>query len=187
MFNFTKPIICAINGAAVGMGATLTLAADFRLASTSAKFAFPFVRRGIVPESASSWFLPRIVGIGQALDWMLTGRTFPATEALEGGLVRSLHEPEDLLPMANALAREIVENAAPVSVALTRQLLWKMLEAEHPAEAHRLDSMAMFARSRSDDVKEGISSFLEKRPPLFREQISSGMPDFYPWWPSSSN
>lgn len=185
MFDFTKPVICAINGAAVGMGATLTLAADFRLASTASKFAFPFVRRGIVPESASSWFLPRIVGISRALDWMLTGRTFPATEALEGGLVQSLHEPEDLLPAANALAREIRENAAPVSVALTRQLLWKMLEADHPAEAHRLDSMGMFARSRSDDVKEGIASFLEKRPPRFRDRVSNGMPAFYPWWPFS--
>ncbi len=182
MFDLNKPVICAINGAAAGMGATMTLAADIRIASTTAKFALPFVRRGIAPESASSWFLPRIVGISQALEWMLSGRTFPATEALAGGLVRSLHDPADLMSAAVAIAREIADNAAPVSVALTRQLLWRMLGADHPMEAHRIESRAVFARGRSKDIREGVDSFLERRLPHFGETVSGDMPSFFPWW-----
>jgi enoyl-CoA hydratase/carnithine racemase len=153
------------------------------LASTSSKFSLPFVRRGIVPESASSWFLPRIVGISRALDWTMTGRTFDSEEALQSGLVRSLHEPADLIPAARRLALEIVENAAPVSLALTRQLMWRMLGAEHPMEAHKIESRGVFSRSRSRDMREGVSSFLEKRPPRFTDRVSSDMPPFYPWWP----
>lgn len=182
MFDLDKPVICAINGPAAGMGVTLTLAADIRLASTSAKFAFPFVRRGIVPESASSWFLPRIVGIGRATDWMLSGRTFPAAEALAAGLVHGLHEGEELIAAAERFAHDIVENTAPVSVALTRHLLWKMLGADHPMEAHRIDSRALFARSTSEDAQEGVNSFKEKRRPDFPGRTSIDMPPFFPWW-----
>lgn len=166
MYECLKPIIFAINGPAAGMGVTMSLAADFRLASTSSKFSLPFVRRGIVPESAASWFLPRLVGIARALDWTLTGRTFAADEALASGLVRSLHEPADLLPAATVLAREIVDYAAPVSVALTRQLMWRMLGADHPMEAHRIEvaacsrapSRTMFARECAAFSKSGHRS-----------------------------
>ena len=184
IFDCLKPVIAAINGPAAGMGVTMTLPADFRLASTTSKFSLPFVRRGIVPESASSWFLPRIVGISRALDWTMTGRTFDAAEALQSGLVRSLHEPGGLMAAANALAREVAENAAPVSLALTRQLMWRMLGAEHPMDAHRIESRGVFARSKSRDIREGVSSFLEKRPPKFTDRVSSDMPSFYPWWRS---
>jgi len=182
MFDLDKPVVCAINGPAAGMGVTLTLAADIRLASTSAKFAFPFVRRGIVPESASSWFLPRIVGIGRAIEWMLSGRTFPAAEALAAGLVHGLYEDEELIAAAEHYARDIVENTAPVSVALTRHLLWKMLGADHPMDAHRIDSRALFARSASADAEEGVNSFKEKRRPDFPGRTSTDMPPFFPWW-----
>jgi enoyl-CoA hydratase/carnithine racemase len=182
MFESVKPIIVAFNGPAAGMGVTLALAADMRLASTAAKFTLPFARRGIIPESASAWFLPRIVGIAQALEWTMTGRTFSAQEALAGGLVRSLHEPQDLLPAARALALEIAANTAPVSVALTRQLLWRMLSADHPMRAHQWDSRCLQSRIQSSDVREGVASFLEKRPPHFHDRVSVDMPSFYPWW-----
>jgi enoyl-CoA hydratase/carnithine racemase len=161
----------------------MTLPADVRLASAAARFGFVFARRGIVLEAASSWFLPRVVGISRAMEWAATGRVFGADEALAGGLVRSVHEPDDLLPAAYALAAEIVDNAAPVSVALTRQLLWRMLGADHPMAAHQVDSRAMLARGRSDDAKEGVGAFLEKRAARFPDRVSTGMPDFYPWWP----
>ena len=180
IFDCLKPVIAAINGPAVGVGITMTLPMDFRLASTSAKIGFVFSRRGIVPEACSSWFLPRLVGISQALEWCYTGRVFGADEALEGGLVRSIHEPDELLPAAWALAAEIVENAAPVSVALTRRMLWDMLTADHPMEAHRVDSRGILARGRSADVREGVESFLEKRPAVFTDRVSDGLPDIFP-------
>jgi len=177
-----KPVIAAVNGAAVGVGATMLLPMDIRLASTAARFGFPFVRRGIVPEACSSWFLPRAVGMQRAMEWVATGRVFPAQEALTAGLVRSLHAPEDLLPAARALAAEMVREAAPVSVALARQMMWQMLGADHPMEAHRQESRLLFHRGRSEDVKEGVTAFLEKRPPLFRERVSADMPPGFPWW-----
>lgn len=183
IFASLKPVIVAVNGPAVGIGVTMTLPADVRLASTSARFGFVFARRGIVPEAASSWFLPRVVGISRAMEWVATGRVFDAEEARAGGLVRSLHEPEDLLPAAYALAREIADNTAPVSVALARQMMWRMLGADDPMEAHRLDSRAVAARGVSADAKEGITSFLEKRPPRYPDRVSSDMPAFFPWWP----
>ena len=180
IFDSTKPVIAAINGPAVGVGITMTLPMDIRLAADSAKMGFVFTRRGIVPEAASSWFLPRIVGISRAMEWAATGRVFGAEEALEGGLVRSLHPPDELLDAARALAREIVENTAPVSVALARRLMWDMLGAEHPMAAHRADSRAMLARGQSADVREGVSSFLEKRSPSFPDKVSDGLPDVVP-------
>jgi enoyl-CoA hydratase/carnithine racemase len=182
IFECLKPVIGAINGASVGIGTTMQLPMDMRLASTQARFGFVFARRGIVPEAASSWFLPRIVGISRALEWCETGRIFGADEALAGGLVRSVHEPDDLLPAAYALAAEIVENAAPVSIALTRQMLWRMAGADHPMEAHRVDSRAIAVRGASPDAIEGVMAFLEKRPAQFPMTVSEGMPDFFPWW-----
>ncbi len=182
VFDSTKPVIAAINGPAVGVGATMTLPMDIRLASESARMGFVFARRGIVPEACSSWFLPRVVGIGQAMEWVATGRVFSATEALKGGLVRSVHAPDELLPAARELAREIADNAAPVSVALARQMMWRMLGAEHPMIAHRADSRAMFSRGQSADVVEGVSSFLEKRPARFSDRVSDGLPDIMPGW-----
>lgn len=182
IFECLKPVIAAINGPAVGVGATMTLPMDIRLAATNAKFGFVFARRGIVPEAASSWFLPRVVGISRALEWSMSGRVFLADEALEGGLVRSVHEPEDLLGAARAIALDIAENAAPVSVALARQMMWKMLTADHPMEAHKLDSRLVPARGSHPDGPEGVMSFLEKRPPEFRGSVSSEMPEEYPWW-----
>jgi enoyl-CoA hydratase/carnithine racemase len=182
LFKCLKPVIVAFNGPAVGMGITMSLAADFRLASTASKFSLPFGRRGIAPESASSWFLPRIVGISQALEWTLTGRTFSAQEALHGRLVRSLHEPDELLPAAVTLATEIATNNAPVSIALTRQLMWRMLGADHPMHAHRIESRSVFSRGRSADMKEGVASFFAKRPPNFTNRVSVDLPDFFPWW-----
>ena len=179
VFASKKPVIAAINGPAVGVGATMTLPMDVRLASTTAKMGFVFARRGIVPEAASSWFLPRVVGINRAVEWAATGRVFSAEEALEGGLVRSLYEPDDLLPAAHQLAREIVENTAPVSVALARRMMWDMLGASHPMEAHRADSRAMLARGQSADVREGVTSFLEKRSPSFPDRVSAGLPEIY--------
>lgn len=182
IFRSLKPVIGAINGAAVGIGATMLLPMDIRLASTQARFGFVFGRRGIVPEAASSWFLARAVGMQTALEWCYTGRVFGADEALRHGLVRSLHAPEDLLPAAQALAREIADNAAPVSVALTRQMLWRMSAVEHPMQAHRIDSRAMQARGQSADAREGVSAFLEKRPAVFTDRVSRDMPEFFPWW-----
>lgn len=183
IFESTKPVIGAINGAAVGVGATMTLPMDVRLASSSARFGFVFARRGIVPEAASSWFLPRVVGISRAMEWVATGRVFDAAEAHEGGLVRSVHAPGDLLPAAHALAVEIAQNTAPVSVALARQMMWRMLGADHPLEAHRVDSRAIIERGRSADAAEGITAFLEKRPARFPDRVSADLPSFYPWWP----
>src|SRR5918992_296686 len=180
LFDCTKPAIAAINGPAVGVGITMTLAMDVRLAADDAKMGFVFARRGIVPEACSSWFLPRVVGIGQAMEWVATGRVFPATEALDGGLVRSLHPKDELLGAAHALAREIADNAAPVSVALGRRMLWTMLGAEHPMEAHRADSRAMFSRGQSADAREGVESFLAKRPAQFADRVSDGLPELFP-------
>jgi enoyl-CoA hydratase/carnithine racemase len=182
LFKCLKPIIAAVNGAAVGMGVTMQLAMDIRLASRDARFGFVFARRGIVPEAASSWFLSRTVGLSRALEWCYSGRVFPAQEAHEAGLVRSLHAPEDLLPAAYEIAREIADNTAPVSVALTRQMLWRMAGAEHPMAAHRIDSRAIVSRRHSADAREGIASFLEKRPARYPNRVSSDMPDFFPWW-----
>lgn len=182
MFKSLKPIIGAINGAAVGIGMTMQLPMDIRMASTEARFGFVFARRGITPEAASSWFLSRLVGMQTALEWCFTGRVFPAQEALERGLVRSLHAPDELLPAARALAREIADNTAPVSVALTRQLLWRMSAAEHPMMAHRVDSRAIQTRGRSADAREGVSAFLEKRTPVYPNKVSTDMPEFFPWW-----
>lgn len=182
IFQCKKPVIGAINGAAVGIGATMQLPMDFRLASETARFGFVFARRGIVPEAASSWFLPRLVGMQQALEWCMTGRVFDAAEALKGGLVRSVHPPADLLPAAQELAREIADNTAPVSIALTRAMLWRLTAADHPMAAHQIDSRAIYRRSRSGDAKEGISSFLEKRAPVYPDKVSTDMPDFFPWW-----
>ncbi len=181
IFSCLKPVIAAVNGPAVGVGATMLLPMDIRLASAEARFGFVFVRRGIVPEACSSWFLPRIVGMSQALEWMFTGRVFPAGEALAARLVSAVHPPGELLPAARALAREIAENAS-VSVALARQMLWRMLGADHPMEAHKIDSRAIFTRGRSADVKEGVTSFLEKRKPRFTDRVSKDMPAFFPWW-----
>jgi enoyl-CoA hydratase/carnithine racemase len=181
LFECVKPVIAAINGPAVGVGITMTLPMDVRLAAEGAKIGFVFARRGIVPEACSSWFLPRLVGISQAMEWVATGRVFDASEALAGGLVRSVHAPDDVLGAARDLAREIADNSAPVSVALARRMLWTMLGAPHPMEAHRADSRAMFARGRSADAAEGVTSFLEKRPAEFSDRVSDGLPDILPW------
>lgn len=182
IFESIKPVIGAINGAAVGVGVTMQLPMDIRIASTKARFGFVFARRGIVPEACSSWFLPRVVGISKALEWCYSGRVFDAQEALDGGLVRSLHEPEDLLPAAREIAREIADNTAAVSVSLTRQMMWRMLGADHPMEAHKIDSRAIYARGQTADAKEGVMSFLEKRKPDYPCTPSKDMPGFYPWW-----
>ncbi|MEK9720718.1 MAG: crotonase/enoyl-CoA hydratase family protein [Quisquiliibacterium sp.] len=182
IYRSLKPVIGAINGAAVGIGVTMQLPMDIRMASTSARFGFVFARRGIVPEAASSWFLSRAVGMQTALEWCFSGRVFDAQEAFDRGLVRSLHAPDDLLPAARALALEIAQNTAPVSIALTRQMLWRMAGADHPMQAHRIDSRAIQARGRSADTREGVSSFLQKRAPQFSDRVSSDMPEFFPWW-----
>ena len=182
IYQSKKPVIGAINGAAVGVGATMQLPMDIRIASTTARFGFVFARRGIVPEACSSWFLPRIVGVPQALEWCMTGRVFDAEEALRGGLVRSLHAPEDLLPAAHALAREIVDNTSAVSVSMTRAMLWHNPQLDHPMRAHQVDSRAIYTLSRGADAKEGVASFLEKRAPAYPARVSSDMPSFYPWW-----
>jgi enoyl-CoA hydratase/carnithine racemase len=182
LFDLKKPVIAAINGPAVGFGATMTLAMDIRIASTAARIGFVFSRRGVVPEACSTWFLPRIVGIAQAAEWVYTGRVFDADEALRGRLVSRVVAPDALLPTARALAREIADNTSAVSVALSRQLLWKLLGADHPMEAHRLDSQGMFWTGRGSDAYEGVTSFVEKRPPRFTQKPSVDMPPFYPWW-----
>ena len=182
IFNCKKPVIGAINGAAVGVGSTMTLPMDIRIASETARFGFVFARRGIVPEAASSWFLPRLVGISRALEWCYSGKVFPASEALEGGLVRSLHKPEELLPAARELAHELTADSAPVSIAMTRQMLWRMLGADHPIEAHRMDSRAIWYRGRQADAQEGVQSFLEKRAADYPDKVSSDMPDLDRWF-----
>jgi enoyl-CoA hydratase/carnithine racemase len=180
LFESKKPVIAAINGPAVGVGVTMTLPMDIRLAADDARLGFVFARRGIVPEACSSWFLPRIVGIGQAMEWVSTGRVFSAQEALAGRLVRSIHPAGELLDATYELAREIADNTAPVSVALARRLMWTMLGADHPMAAHRADSRAMFARGQSDDAREGVTSFLEKRPAEFTDRVSAGLPEVFP-------
>ncbi len=182
IFESTKPVIAAINGPAVGIGATMTLPMDVRLAADDARIGFVFARRGIIPEAASSWFLPRVVGISRAMEWVSTGRVFSAQEALDGRLVRSLHPKDELLDAARALGREIAENTAPVSVALARQLMWRMLGADHPMLAHRADSRGMVARGQSADAVEGMTAFLEKRPASFPDRVSDGLPDVMPGW-----
>jgi enoyl-CoA hydratase/carnithine racemase len=182
LFESKKPLISACNGVAVGVGATMQLAMDIRLASTTARYGFVFARRGIVPEAASSWFLPRIVGISQALEWCYTGRIFEAEEAKAGGLVRSIHAPEDLLIAARTLASEIAENTSAISVAMTRAMMWRLSSTDHPMEAHKIDSRAIYRLSRGADAKEGIASFLEKRRAMYPGKVSADMPDFYPWW-----
>lgn len=182
IFRSLKPVIGAVNGPAVGVGATLLLAMDIRLASTEARFGFVFARRGIALEACSSWFLPRIVGPAAALEWCYSGRVFPAAEALSRGLVSGLHGPEALLPAARALAAEFVENSAPVSMAVTRQLIWRGLVAQHPMEAHRADSRSMRARGASADAMEGIAAFLEKRAAMFPDRVSTDVPAIWPDW-----
>jgi enoyl-CoA hydratase/carnithine racemase len=182
LFECKKPVIAAINGPAVGVGITMTLAMDIRIASDRARVGFVFARRGIVPEACSTWFLPRIVGISQAMEWVATGRVFSAQEALEGGLVSRVVSADDLLPSARAIAAEIVDNTSAISVCLSRHLLWKMLGADHPMEAHKLDSKGIRWMGRSPDAYEGVSSFLEKRPPSFGMSVARDLPPFFPWW-----
>jgi enoyl-CoA hydratase/carnithine racemase len=182
IFKCLKPVIAAVNGPAVGIGVTMQLAMDIRIASEAARFGFVFSQRGIVPEAASSWFLPRLVGISQALEWCYTGRVFPAQEALAGRLVSRVVPADELQTTARALAREIAAKTAPVSIALIRQMMWRMLGADDPMEAHKVDSRGIYTRGRSDDVKEGVVSFLEKRPAVFKNKVSSDMPDYFPWW-----
>jgi enoyl-CoA hydratase/carnithine racemase len=177
-----KPVIAAINGPAVGVGVTMTLPMDIRIASSAARFGFVFARRGIVPEACSSWFLPKVVGLNQAAEWLYTGRVFDAAEALRGGLVSRVVPPEELLPAATALAREIADNTSAVAVALARQMLWRMAGADHPMEAHKVDSRGIHAMGASPDVAEGIAAFKEKRAPRFGMKPSRDMPAFYPWW-----
>ena len=182
IFKSLKPVIAAVNGPAVGIGATMQLPMDVRIASENARIGFVFSQRGIIPEACSSWFLPRIVGISQALEWCYSGRVFSAQEALAGGLVSRVVPPDQLLPTARALAAEFAAKTAPVSVALTRQMLWRMLGADDPMEAHKIDSRGIFSRGRSEDVKEGVVAFLEKRPAVFKDKVSTDMPDYFPWW-----
>jgi enoyl-CoA hydratase/carnithine racemase len=177
IYRCKKPIIAAVNGPAVGVGVTSILPMDVRIASTQARFGFVFARRGVVPEACSSWFLPRVVGISRAMEWVATGRVFDAAEALDGGLVREVVEPDALLPRARELAREIAENTSGLSVALARQMLWQMLGASHPMEAHRLDSRAINYMGANADSREGVTSFLEKRPPEFPMRVSRDFPD----------
>ena len=182
LFESKKPLISACNGAAVGVGSTMQLAMDIRLASESARYGFVFARRGIVPEAASSWFLPRLVGIQQALEWCYSGRVFPAEEALKGGLIHSIHPQAELMDVARAMATEIADNTAAVSTTLTRHMMWRMLGASHPMDAHIVDSAAIYSRGQTEDAREGVMSFLEKRNPVYPVKVSDGMPSFFPWW-----
>lgn len=182
LYDCNKPVIAAINGPAVGFGITMTLAMDIRLAADDARMGFVFSRRGIVPEACSSWFLPRIVGIAQALSWTYSGKVFPAIEALEKGLVSSLHPRDELLPAAYAIARELADNTSAVSLALIRQMMWKMLGADHPMAAHQLDSRGVFSTGKTADAKEGVLSFIEKRAPKFPNHVPADLPSFVPWW-----
>ena len=182
LFNSKKPLIGACNGVAVGVGATMQLPFDIRLCSENARFGYVFARRGITPEAASSWFLPRLVGMQTALEWCMTGRIFDANEALDRGLVRSVHPSDVLMDAAVELAREIADNTSAVSVAMTRAMLWRLGASGHPMDAHRIDSRSIYRLSRSADAKEGIASFLEKRPPAYPDTVGENMPDFYPWW-----
>lgn len=185
IYQCLKPVIAAVNGAAVGVGATMQLPMDIRIASETARFGFVFSQRGMVPEACSSWFLSRAVGMSKALEWTFSGKVFGAQEALDGGLVRSLHKPEDLLPEARRIAREFATNTSQVSIALTRQMLWRLAATSDPMEAHKIDSRGIFARGRSGDSAEGVTSFLEKRAPNFPDKVSKDMPEFFPWWEES--
>ncbi len=182
LFNSQKPLIGACNGVAVGVGATMQLPFDMRLCSDNARFGFVFARRGITPEACSSWFLPRLVGMQTALEWCMTGRIFDAGEARERGLVRSVHSQGELMDAAVGLAREIADNTSAVSVAMTRAMLWRLSATDHPMMAHRIDSRSIYRLGKSEDSKEGVRSFLEKRPPAYPDTVSENMPDFYPWW-----
>ena len=182
LYNLKKPVIAAINGAAAGLGASMILPADIRICAEEARFGFVFARRGQVLETGASFFLPRIAGISKSLEWCMSGRMVPAAEALEHGLVTAVVPQGDLLAEANRIARDIADNAAPVSVALVRQMLWRGLGMAHPMEAHRIESRGMYVRARAADAKEGVNSFLEKRLPDFPDRVSRNMPDFYPWW-----
>jgi enoyl-CoA hydratase/carnithine racemase len=182
IFDMSKPVIAAINGPAVGVGITMTLPMDIRLAVPDAKIGFVFARRGLVPEACSSWFLTRAVGIGRAVEWVYTGRVFQATEAKEAGLIHYLCPPDELLLRAREIATEIAENTSSISVALSRHMLWKMLGADHPMEAHKIDSKGIFSLGQSPEAAEGVVSFLEKRAPNFPGKPSKDMPDFFPWW-----
>lgn len=182
IFESLKPVIAAVNGAAVGVGVTMQLPMDIRIAAESARFGFVFSRRGIVPEACSTWFLPRVVGINQALEWTYSGRVFPASEALAGRLVSRVVADDQLLPTAQELAREIAENTSAISVAMTRQMMWRLLGADHPMEAHKLDSRGIQELGRGADAAEGVTSFLEKRPAKFTLGPSKDMPEFFPWW-----
>jgi enoyl-CoA hydratase/carnithine racemase len=182
IYECRKPVIAAINGAAVGVGVTMTLPMDIRLASDNARFGFVFARRGIVPEACSSYFLPRVVGINRALEWCYSGRVFPAAEALQAGLVRSVHPKDELLDTARAIAREIASDTSAISVTLIRHMMWRMLGADHPIEAHKIDSRGVYYTGRSPDAREGVQSFLEKRPAVFPGKVSADMPEYFPWW-----
>jgi len=182
LFECLKPLISACNGPAVGVGATMQCAMDIRLASETARYGFVFSKRGVVPEACSSWFLPRVVGISTALEWAYSARIFDASEALEKGFVRSIHKPDELLPAARKLAREFADQTSSISVAMIRQMMWKMLGADHPMEAHKVDSRGIFYTGKSADAIEGVESFLEKRPPVFKGKVSTDMPEFFPWW-----
>ena len=182
LFESKKPLISACNGPAVGVGATMQCAMDIRLASEKARYGFVFSRRAIVPEACSSWFLPRIVGIQTALEWTFSGRVFEASEALDRGFVRSVHAEDELLPAAKALAMEFSEMTSAVSVTLIRHMLWKMLGADHPMEAHKIDSRGVYHLGRSADAFEGVESFLQKRAPSFPGKVSKDLPEFFPWW-----
>jgi len=182
IFDNKKPVIAAINGSAVGVGLTMTLPMDLRIVAENAKLGFVFAGRGIAPDGAASWFLPRIVGISQALEWVLTARIFTAQEALEAGLVKQVLPADQVLDAAKALVQEIANGAAPVSAVVSRQLLWRMLGADHPMVAHRADSAAIFELGRMDDAKEGVMAFLEKRTPQWKLKPSTDMPPSYPWW-----
>ena len=182
LYECNKPLIAAINGPAVGVGVTMTLPMDIRLASTKARVGFVFSRRGVVPEACSSYFLPRVVGLSKALEWCFSGRVFDADEALDGGLVRSLHEPDELMGAARSIAAEIAQNTSAISVTVIRHMLWRMLAADHPMEAHKIDSRGIFHLGRGADAHEGVASFLEKRPPEFSLRPSQDLPEYFPWW-----
>ncbi len=182
IYESLKPVIGAINGAAVGIGVTMQLPMDIRIASDNARFGFVFARRGIVPEACSSWFLPRLVGISRALEWCYSGGVFGAQEALDGGLIRAIYPQSELMDEARKIAREIADNTAPVSITLTRQMMWRMLGADHPMDAHIVDSAAIYDRGQTADAKEGVMSFLEKRAPTYPVKVSDGLPNFWPWW-----
>lgn len=182
LYNSLKPTIAAFNGAAVGVGITLALPTDIKIAASTAKFGFVFTQRGLPPEAGSAWFLPQIVGLPQALKWCLTGRVFDAAEALEGGLVSEVVAPDEVLPAALKLAHEIARNTAPVSVALTRQLLWRYGPDSAPFDLLAKDGAFALALGASDDVKEGVGAFLEKRAPAFPGKVTRDMPEGFPWW-----